>query len=81
MPHDVAFHQGLHCLYRLKRSSDKKIQFFLIIMYNLPPLDMYNGLSHVYCIKPEGIIHYKYTKGKRVNNLEFQIKKTMNEYD
>ena len=21
--------------------------------YNLTPLDMYNGLSHVYCIKPE----------------------------
>ena len=25
--------------------------------YNLTPLDMYNGLSHVYCIKQEGIIH------------------------
>ena len=35
--------------------------FFL--NYNPTPLDMYNGLSEVYCIKPEGKIHY-YTKGK-----------------
>ena len=34
-----------------KRSSDK-IQFFK--NYNLTPLDMYNGLSQVYCIKLEG---------------------------
>ena len=27
---------------------------------------MYNGLSPVYCIKPEGIIH-EYTKGKKIN--------------
>ena len=25
--------------------------------YNLAPLVMYNGLSQVYCIKPEDIIH------------------------
>ena len=25
--------------------------------YNFTPLDMYNGLSQVYCIKPEGRIH------------------------
>ena len=25
--------------------------------YNQTPLDMYNGLSQVYCIKPEGRIH------------------------
>ena len=25
--------------------------------YNLPPLDRHNGLSQVYCIKQEGIIH------------------------
>ena len=24
MPHNAAFHQGLHCLFRLKRFSDKK---------------------------------------------------------
>ena len=29
--------------------------------YNLTPLDMYNGLSQVYCIEPEGRIH-SYTK-------------------
>ena len=42
----------------LKRSSDKRMQFFL--NYNLSPLDMYNGLSQVYCINPEGRL-LKYT--------------------
>ena len=56
-----AFDQGLHCLQRKKRSSDKIIEYFFQ-KYNLTPLDMYNGLSHVYWIKPEGRIHW-YTKG------------------
>ena len=28
MQHDAAFHQGLHCLKMLKRSSDIQIQYF-----------------------------------------------------
>ena len=31
MPHNTAFHQGLHCLLRQKRSSEKK-QFYLEIV-------------------------------------------------
>ena len=31
--------------------------------YNLTPLDMYNGLSQVYCIKPKGKIHSQRVKG------------------
>ena len=27
MPHNAAFHQGLHCLPRQNRSSEKKIQY------------------------------------------------------
>ena len=27
MPHNAAFHQALHCLLRLKPSSEKEIQF------------------------------------------------------
>ena len=27
MPHNAAFHQGLHYLLRLKRSSEREIQF------------------------------------------------------
>ena len=34
--------------------------------YNLTPLDMYHGLSQVYCIKPEGRIHL-YTKRARTS--------------
>ena len=52
MPHNSAFHQGTVC--QGKKSSDKKTFFF---KYNLTPLDMYNGLSQVYFIKPEGKIH------------------------
>ena len=34
----------------------------------MTPLDMYNGLSQVYCIKPNGRIHW-YTKGiQRIKN-------------
>ena len=32
MPHNAAFHQGLHCLLRQKRSSEKEIQFNLVIL-------------------------------------------------
>ena len=27
MQHNAAFHQGLHCLLRLKKASEKEIQF------------------------------------------------------
>ena len=33
-------------------------EYFFFLNYNLTPLDMYIGLSQVYCIKPEGIIYY-----------------------
>ena len=32
MPHDAAFHQGLHCLLRQEHSSEKKLQFHLEII-------------------------------------------------
>ena len=32
MPHNVALHQGLHCLLRQKLLSEKKIQFLLEIV-------------------------------------------------
>ena len=31
IPHNAAFHQGLHCLLKQKRFSDKKIFFFFIL--------------------------------------------------
>ena len=40
---------------KVKISLDERILFFL--NHNLTPLDMYNGLSQVNCIKPEGRIH------------------------
>ena len=49
---------------KIKRSSEKRIHFvFLSPFEKLQPdtLDMYNGLSQVHSIKPEGNIH-QYTK-------------------
>ena len=56
MPHYAAFHQGLYCLLRCKDLQTRKTTFFL--NYNLTPLRMYSGLYEVYCIKPEGKIHF-----------------------
>ena len=50
-----------------KKSSDKRIQYFLKIITG-HPLIMYNGLSLVYCVKPDGIIH-KYTKGFQFSSI------------
>ena len=44
MQHNAAFHQGLHCFLRLKKSSYNRIQN-CFVNYNLSPLDMYNRLS------------------------------------
>ena len=55
VPHDAAFHQGLHCLLRLKKIFRPKNTF--LENYNLTPQDMYNGLAQLYRIKPEGRIH------------------------
>ena len=32
MPHNVAFHQGLHCLLRQNQISEKEIQFYFELM-------------------------------------------------
>ena len=44
-----------------KKDLQTKIQYFLKIN-SLTPLDMYNGISQLYCLKPEVRIHL-YTKG------------------
>ena len=51
MQHNAAFHQGLHC-----KGKKKREQYFFE-NYKRTTLDMYNGLSQVYCIKPEERIH------------------------
>ena len=46
MPHHAAFHQGLHCLLRQNRFSEKEIQFYLeITCIPVNPLYIYNGPS------------------------------------
>ena len=50
MPHDVAFHQDLHCLLKQKQSSEKK---YNTRDYNLGFLNIFNGPCQVYCIKQE----------------------------
>ena len=52
MPHNAAFHQGLHYLLRQKWSLEKNTILFR--KYNPWLLNLYNGPSQVYCIKQEG---------------------------
>ena len=35
MPHDVTFHQGLHCLLGQNPTSEKEIQFFFKKIYHM----------------------------------------------
>ena len=56
MQHNAAFHQGLHCLKNIKKGLQTK-EYNIFENFNLTPLDLYNGLSQVYCIKAEGKIH------------------------
>ena len=65
MPHNAAFHQGLHVLFGKKDLQTKNAIFFFK-SYSLTTLDIYT-MDHpqVYsniCTKPEGGIHY-YIKG------------------
>ena len=56
-PHDnVAVNQDLHC-YGQKDLQIKNTSFFFFLNYNWTPLDMYNGLSQIYFINPDGRIH------------------------
>ena len=65
MPHNVAFHQGLHCLLRQNQSSEKEMQYFLEIItcdtsiYTMdhPDLIVSNGKFHPSDDKgPEGTL-------------------------
>ena len=63
MQHNAALcciSSGSTLFVRVKMIFRQKKTFFL--NYNLTPLDMYNGLSQVYCIKQEGRAH-QCTKG------------------
>ena len=54
-------------LYLDKKDLHTKEYFFFY--YNLTPLDMYNGLSHIYCIKPEGRIHHQSSRKRRITRI------------
>ena len=47
---------------KVKKDLQTK-EYNLLEIYNMSPLDMHNGLSQSYCIKPKGRIHL-YTKGQ-----------------
>ena len=66
MPHNAVFHQGLHCLPRQDRSSEKEIQLFLG-GYNLCSLNIYNGPSYlIVCSSMGEVIGLKRVKRRRV---------------
>ena len=56
MQQNAAFHQGLHCLLRIKQPSGTEIH------HNsensiCDPLKVYNGQSHTYCVNMYGKSH------------------------
>ena len=54
MPHDAAFHQGLHC----KGKNNSQGQKCIIIEMAYPcPLKIYNGHFHLDCFYFDGKIH------------------------
>ena len=56
MPYNAAFHQGLRCLLRQKKTILRR-NTILSRHYNPWPLKLYNEPSKVYCVKSEGRIH------------------------
>ena len=61
MPHYAAFHLGLHCLLRLKRSSGKEIQSFFEIITCDPSIYTMNHPKFIASYQVEKI--HLYTKG------------------
>ena len=55
MPH-VAFHQGLHCLLKQNRSSEKEIQYFLEILTCTPSIYVMSHLDFIVCSFMENFI-------------------------
>ena len=56
MQHNTAFSR-LHFIRVYTVCKVKKNTMFVFLNYNLASLKLYNGLSQVYCIKPDGLIN------------------------
>ena len=54
-PDEMPHYTGSPLFVMVKKHLQTKNTIFLE-NYNLTPLDMYNGLSQVYCIEPKGRI-------------------------
>ena len=61
MQYNAAFSSG-STVFKGTKDLQKNDTILFFLNYNLTPLDMYHGLSQVYCIEPDGRIH-NYTKG------------------
>ena len=59
MPHNAAFHQGLHCLLRQKQSSEKEIQFNLEILTCDPQYMEWTIQSLLYQTKKKNPLWYE----------------------
>ena len=57
MQHIAAFHKMSILFIKVKKIFRQMNTILFCENYNLTPLDMYNGLTEAYCIKPEGRIH------------------------
>ena len=62
MPHNAAFHQGLHCLLRQNRSSEKEIQYFWEITTIDPSIYAMDHLDFIVCSFMENFFGLKRVK-------------------
>ena len=56
MPHNAAFHQGLHCLPKQKQSLEKEIQNLLKIIYCDPSIYTTDNSEFIECCFMENFI-------------------------
>ena len=59
MPHDVAFHQGLHCLQRQCQSSKKVLQYFWEIITGDPSIYTVDHTDFIVCSYIENLVSLK----------------------
>ena len=71
MPHNVAFHQGMHCLLRQNRPLKKEIQYFFGIIACDPSIytmDHPDFITYSFMARSTSLKRVKVSKGAKIRN-------------
>ena len=71
MPHNAAFHQGLHCLLRLKQSSGKEIQSYFEIITCDPLISTMDY--------PKFIVSYQVAESISIQRVIYETKRVVSD--